>query len=410
MPQGSRVSSSPVPDRPGGMASSDAPALLLLFAGIVAAIHIGKLPPALPVLKAELGVSLVEAGFLVAVTQTAGMLLGMVGGLIADRIGARRAVVIGHVVLAVGAVAAALAPDLSTLLVARAVESAGFLMAVVPAPALMRRCVGPARLNRMLGWWAAYMPAGMTIALVATPWAIAAGGWRGAWVACAALSLLAAWAVHRGVPDDPAPPATRTATTTLVAETMRDRGPWLVGLAFAGYAAQWVGVFSFLPTIYASAGIALTTAGALTAVAVAINVIGNVGGGWLLHHGWRPSTPIALASVTMATAAWVAFGTEAPFAVRYGAVLLFSAIGGSIPGVLFATAVRFAPAERTVSTTVGLMQQCSNLGQFVGPIAIAQLTAARGDWSGTWIVTGLFALGVLATAAAMAVYPPRPGR
>lgn len=405
MSQAFRSSSAAAPA--GGPRAGDASALLLLFAGIVAALHVGKLPPALPVLKAELGVSLIEAGFLVAVTQLAGMLLGIVGGLLADRIGARRAVVIGHLVLAAGALASALAPTLPALLAGRALESAGFLMAVVAGPALMRRCVAPARLNRTLGWWATYMPAGMTLALVVTPWAIAVAGWRGCWVASAALSLLAAWAVQRGVPADPAAPATRTATTTLVAETLRDRGPWLVGLAFAGYAAQWVGIFSFLPTMYASAGIALTTAGALTAAAVAINVIGNVAGGWLLHHGWRASTPIALASVTMAAAAWVAFGSDAPFGVRYGAVLVFSVVGGSIPGVLFATAVRFAPSERTVSTTVGLMQQCSNLGQFIGPVAIAQLTAARGDWSGTWIVTGISALAVLGTAVAMRVHRPR---
>ena len=41
-------------------------------------------------------------------------------------------------------------------------------------------------------------------------------------------------------------------------------------------------------------------------------------------------------------------------ALRYTAVLLFSMVGGLIPGTLFSLAVRLAPGERTVSTTVGL--------------------------------------------------------
>lgn len=40
------------------------PASLVIAAGVVAALHVGKLPPALPALQQVLGVSLVQAGFL----------------------------------------------------------------------------------------------------------------------------------------------------------------------------------------------------------------------------------------------------------------------------------------------------------------------------------------------------------
>ena len=36
--------------------------LWIIAAGFVAAMHVGKLPPAVPVLQAELGISLVQAG------------------------------------------------------------------------------------------------------------------------------------------------------------------------------------------------------------------------------------------------------------------------------------------------------------------------------------------------------------
>lgn len=39
------------------------PASLVIAAGVVAATHVGKLPPALPALQQVLGVSLVQAGF-----------------------------------------------------------------------------------------------------------------------------------------------------------------------------------------------------------------------------------------------------------------------------------------------------------------------------------------------------------
>src|SRR5690606_40331327 len=60
------------------------PAFVVIIAGMVAALHIGKIPPAIPVLRDALGVSLVEAGFLLSMVQMAGMLGGVFIGLAAD--------------------------------------------------------------------------------------------------------------------------------------------------------------------------------------------------------------------------------------------------------------------------------------------------------------------------------------
>jgi MFS transporter, CP family, cyanate transporter len=68
-------------------------------------------------------------------------------------------------------------------------------------------------------------------------------------------------------------------------------------------------------------------------------------------------------------------------------VVLFSAAGGVIPGTLFATAVRVAPSEATVSTVVGYMQQWSALGQFAGPPLVAWVATLVGGWHWTWAVT-----------------------
>ena len=65
------------------------PAFVVIAAGIVAALHIGKMPPAIPVLRDALGVGLVEAGFLLSMVQMAGMLGGVFIGLAADGFGLR---------------------------------------------------------------------------------------------------------------------------------------------------------------------------------------------------------------------------------------------------------------------------------------------------------------------------------
>ena len=68
---------------------------VVILAGVSAAVHVGKLPPAVPVLQADLGIGLVQAGVLLSLVQLGAMLLGLVAGLTADSLGLRRCMLAG---------------------------------------------------------------------------------------------------------------------------------------------------------------------------------------------------------------------------------------------------------------------------------------------------------------------------
>jgi hypothetical protein len=131
--------------------------------------------------------------------------------------------------------------------------------------------------------------------------------------------------------------------------------------------------------------------------AQAVNIVGNVASGRALQRGVPAQRLLLLGFVAMAASAVLAFAQgPAPAGLRYGAVLVFSAVGGLIPGTLFSLAVRVAPHERCMATTVGWMQQWSSAGQFAGPPAVAWLASQMGGWHWTWAATGLCSLlGVL---------------
>ncbi len=374
-------------------------AALVVLVGVSCALHVGKLPVAIPVLREALGMSLVQAGFLLSLVQLAGMTLGLLVGLMADRLGPRRVMLAGLALLAIGSALGALSPNIETLLATRVIEGMGFLLAVLPAPGLLRQRVdhGPT-LARSLGWWGAYMPLGTAIALLLGVPLLGVAGWRGAWWVLAMLSVVAAIALARWVPPDVrvehAPGA--NALGPRLARTLRSPGPWLVALAFFLYSGQWLAVIGFLPTIYHQAGYSGAVVGVLTALAAGINMAGNIGAGWWLARGARPGTVLMLAYVAMGLGALVAFGAQGHPVLQYLAVLVFSGVGGLIPGTLFGLSVSLAPDRETVSTTVGWMQQFSALGQFLGPPVVAWVATQVGGWQWTWVVTGASSLlGVL---------------
>ena len=390
--------------------------LAVLFAGVSAALHLGKLPPAVSALQASLGIGLVEAGFLLALVQVAGMTLGLLAGLAADTIGLRRSMLIGLSTLtvasvlggAVGVADLAAADAVHALLGLRALEGLGFLMVVMPAPALIRMTAPPDREKSALGWWGAYMPLGVAAALLIGPFLIGAAGWPAWWWAIAAVSGGAALCVaacvpgHARVPQSAAGGASSWSARSR--NTLRSTGPWLVAAAFAVYSSQWIAVIGFLPAIYGEAGVPLQWSAVLTALAAAMNIGGNVLAGRWLQRGVPAGRLLrwgygAMAIGAVAAFAQVAVGGDAvglPPVLRYLAICGFSLAGGMVPATLFVLAVRVAPGASTVATTVGLMQQASAFGQFAAPPLVAWLAHRVGGWQWTWAVTGACALiGIL---------------
>lgn len=386
------------------------PALLVVLGGISAALHVGKLPPALPVLGQALGVTLLQAGFLLSMVQLAGMTLGLAVGLAADSLGLKRTMVGGLLILSAASLLGGWAHEPETLMLLRAVEGLGFLLASMPAPGLIRRLVEPARMSTTLGLWGAYMPFGTAVALLFGPLVIGWAGWEvWWWLLAAASSSMAVW-LWLALPADghhlhPRSRAVAQGWFERLRRTLSCPGPWLVALSFAVYSSQWLAVIGFLPSMYAQAGLAAAVVGPATALAAAVNMGGNIVSGRLLQRGLRPERLLYLGFVAMGLGGFMAFapiwgGFDARLAagLRYGAVLMFSMVGGLIPGTLFSLAVRLAPGEHTISTTVGWMQQWSALGQFAGPPLVAWVATRAGGWQWSWVVTGGCAVAGLGLA------------
>ncbi len=155
-----------------------AAAFAVLLGGVSAALHLGKLPPAVPALQASLGIGLVEAGFLLSLVQVASMTLGLLvgpaagthrpapqhadGAVRAD--GREPAGRPGRPSADGGAHAVQLAASACA-----ASRSIGFLLAVMPGPGLIRALTPPGADKAALGLWGAYMPLGVALALLLGP-------------------------------------------------------------------------------------------------------------------------------------------------------------------------------------------------------------------------------------------------
>jgi len=380
---------------------SNWPAIWAIFAGgLVAGAYVTKVAPALPGLREELGLTLVESGFIATTFNVMGMLVGMLAGVLCDRLGHKRLALAGLAVLFLGAILGAGAWGFASLLFGRFVEGVGFILFTVSAVALMNASAAtPRDRARALGLWSAYMPAGGAIALFAAPWLIAAWGWRGLWMVLAITSLLSAIALARLVP---ASRYGQVSSMHLVVESLARPGNLVMAALFALYVAQWTSIMIWLPTFLIDEHRMAAGAAALaTALYVLINVPGNLTGGWLLARG-VPRGALIMGGTAVAALCEIGMLSDAlPPAARYALVLVFSLSAGVIPASVFSGLPVHARTPQHIGTGNGIVMQASQIGQFLGPLALAWIATRFGGWGASVWVLLAFAGGAALCGAAI---------
>jgi MFS family permease len=375
---------------------SNWPAIWAIFAGgLVAGAYMTKVAPALPGLREELGLTLVESGFIATTFNLMGMLVGMLAGVLCDRFGHKRLALSGIIILAAGGALGAFAWGFGSLLFARFIEGVGFIAFTVSAVALMNAAAAtPRDRAKALGLWSAYMPTGGAIALFAAPWLIAAWGWRGLWLAFSVLAVASALAFGRFVPVSH---YGQVSSMRLVAESLARAGNLAMAALFAFYVAQWTSIMVWLPTFLIDEHWLSGGAAALaTALFVLINAPGNLTGGWLLARGVPRGTLVVCGAAIAAACEVGMFSGALPAPLRYALVLAFSFSAGVIPAAVFSGLPVHARTPQHIGTGNGIVMQASQIGQFLGPLALAWIATHFGGWHAS-----LWALLAFAAGAAL---------
>ena len=379
-------------------------------AGLAASAHITKVSPALPGLRDALGLTLVESGLIATMFNVMGMTVGMLAGVLCDRLGHKRLALSGLGVMVTGGLLGTAAPGFPALLVSRFLEGVGFIVFVVAAPALINAATASAHeRTRALGLWSSYMPTGGTIALLAAPALIGAWGWRGLWAGIAAATALAALVFWRTVA---AAPYGAVSSPRLVIESLAQKGNLAMAALFAFYVAQWNSIMIWLPTFLVDEhGASTRTAALATALMVLANAPGALAGGWLLSRGARRATLIVAASLIGAACEIAMLSEALPLALRFGAVLVFSLCAGVIPASIFAGLPVHARTPQHIGTGNGIVNQASQAGQFAGPLLLAWLATHLGGWQASlWAMLAFAAGSALCGAALGAIEKRLPAR
>ncbi|HTO09923.1 MAG TPA: MFS transporter [Candidatus Binatia bacterium] len=294
-----------------------------------------------PLLMSDLGLSYAQVGWLIGIYMLPGMLLAFPGGVIGQRFGERRLVLIGLALMVAGSVLTAFAGGFATAVAGRLVSGIGAVLMNILLPKLVADWFEGKEIATAMAVVLTSWPVGLGLA-TATLGGLAAGtSWRRALLVTAALAGVGfvLMLLFREAPRASAPVRARL-------EAREVRLGIAGGFAWGCFNASLVTIIAFGPGLLMARGMALGDAGYVVSLAIWLTMISVPLGGVLSDRLGRPALVIVLGSL-------VAAGATLLLPVWSHAVLAFAVVGlavGPPPGPLMSLVPRAVAPERVTST------------------------------------------------------------
>lgn len=356
--------------------------IVLFLVGATTALLLAKAAVALPVLQLEFDLTLFQAGLLVSIFSLVAAMFAALFGAIADRYGQRRVATIGLLIAALASTTGAFAPTATILLISRMAEGLGFFLVSAAIPPLMLQQAAEKDRQKAMGLWGAFVPAGGSTVLLLGGVIIDAFGWQGLWM-FTTIALLVATAGFLHVTKHQTAAHTNRSTASLGSayRLLLLPGALIMALIFVGYSAQYMAMTAYLPLILVKdVGWSIAAAGLAGGIVFGGNMFGNLASGFLLDRGVSRQNVLLMGTMAMGLGGIGLFGDFLPVPGRLASAVMFSAVGGLIPGALFAGVSLHAPDPSRLSSFNGLLMLGAAMGQLLGPPIAALCVGNTGNW------------------------------
>jgi cyanate permease len=354
-------------------------ALAALTHMLVVAIPAMSLPVLFDEIAADLHLDIVQIGVVWGLGSLTGIVMSLLGGIIGDRIGAKRTLIIGCALT--GAVGALRGFATSYPMLAATVVLAGLFPLMVPTN--VHKTCGVWFTGQRLGLANAVVSAGMALGFMlgsllgASVFSPLLGGWRNVLFAYGALALIVAliWSTtadgpegHRKAVD----PAKSSAPRRPLSESLRHvasvRSVWLLGFAMLGIGSCIQGGLGYLPLYLRGQGWEAATADSALATFHGASLLFTIPIALLSHRLGSRRRVLMIATVMIATG----FGllSAADGALVWGAVILAGVVRDGFMAMLMTFIMEIKEVGVAYAgTATGMIMSISQIGSVLSPPA-----------------------------------------
>ena len=354
-------------------------------------------PPVIPLASQELGLTAAQSGGFMSAFFFGYLLTQLPGGIVADRLGTRKVLLVSLALMGVFTAGIAWTPDFWTGMVLRFLAGLGSGAVLAASVKGVYDYFGPARRATAMGFFMASAPLGLLAANLLSPAIAADYGWRISFLVAGILTLVVGIISWFLLP--------RRGVVQLVSRGGGARGSLksllanhdLMLTAAAGFFAMW-GTWGTLTWANAymsqSLGLSLKQSGQMMAIFGLGALVGQPLAGWLADRylRWRRQTGMAILAA-FALLLWI-FGNNRDTSYLVLLAPLLGA-GAFIFGPVLNTFISELVQPRQVATAIGLCNGIWQIGSLISPVTAGVILDRTGSYS--------WAFAVLAAGPLLAV-------
>ncbi len=377
--------------------SGDQAGLFLSATHAVEHILSASLPPLYVMIKNNLGLSYTEVGLLSTVRQTVSGLVQAPAGITVDRMGARKPLAIGFVIVSLSLLLSGWSPTFSILLLVQGLSGLGSSAFHPATYAIVSRIAGEGKVGKKMGIHTFGGFLGTTVSFALVAYLGSRFGWRQALMLLSIPGFIVSVLFWKLFDIDERPSAGPSRQTGSGTKGIAPGILALVGVTtINGMFSR--GLSSFMPVFLSAAyGMSVTQAGIYSTIMTGTGCIGLLIGGTLADK-YSKAAIIATSSVLMSITSLMLAGTTLTTAALTG-VLVFSGLAQYTSNPSQTSLVTEFASIESQGSLFGMTFASSFLGGSV-------VTVVAGWMADTWGIRSIFLLlTALAASRAMMAIP-----
>ena len=374
--------------------------VMTLAAHLAAGLNLFAVSPLLPLAIDDYGISRAEAGLLISLPMLVGAAIGIPGGMLAARIGLKRAYMLSWAAMGLLALSA-VAPNFPVMLVLRLFYGVGLALMVAATGPLVMQWFRRREILIINALNTAILSLGVAASVAGAVPLAELLGWRMTLTVFAGIGVIGTL-IWPAAPRDRenGPGRARGISLREVVTVLRGRAVALLVAADAGVFIQYTALTSWLPTFYSEErGLSLSAAGVLTSILPFVGMFAVLVGGALpMRFSYR--------SILIFSGLLAILGGLGSFLISHPVGIYVSVVALGVGSWLYVPTLLTLPMRlagatpERVAVVWGSFMTFSGLGMFVSPILVGAIRDTSGSFLIGFLICGaaswaLLAAGVL---------------
>jgi MFS family permease len=361
-------------------------------AGVIATLVQFSIPPILPLIKDQYGLTYTDSALLMSLFALATLLSAVPGGFVVQRHGVRKIGLFGIGIMFIGVLTCLLAHSFSMILLGRIIEGIGFGLVSVAAPSAIGQYVAPRMMSIAMGIWSTWIPVGSLLMFLFAPKLVLIYKTDVFWILLMTVIVICFFFYATAIPKQ-ASVKSKNGSVSLetispklkkdvLLSEIKNKNIWWAALAFASFTFAFFSFNTWITTyLTETTSMSLAVATLVPSMVALLTMTSNVFSGVLLNklgnHLYVFLVPPLLFALS-----WPFFNNSS-LAILYGTAAIMGLFSGFMPTIIFASAPLLAKKKETIGIAMSIVIIGENVGILIGPEVFGFLR----EWTGQFVAS-----------------------